>query len=87
MAVKALGRWTEKDDKFACVIRFYMDIGKIDWKTIVKKTNIKQSTHFKRLREPESMTIRELREYINTLKIPEDDVLDALYLNRGGKGK
>lgn len=82
--VAALGRYAEKDNKFACVIRFRMGVEKVDWKKLIKKVGVSQTTHFKRLKEPESMTVRELREYINALKISKEDVIDALYLDGRG---
>lgn len=82
MGKAVLGRYAEKDNKLACVIKFRMNLEKIDRKKLVKRIGIVERTHYNRLNNPESMTVRELREYINCLKIPEEDVLDALYLHR-----
>lgn len=79
--VATLGRYADKDNKFACVIKFRMGIEKMDRQKLIKKVGIAERTHYSRINNPETMTIRELREYINALKIPEEDVLDALYLN------
>ena len=82
--VAALGRYADKDNKFACVIKFRMGVEKMDRQKFIKKVGIAEKTYYNRLNNPESMTIRELRECINALKIPKEDVLDALYLDGRG---
>lgn len=78
----ALGQYAEKDINFsraikACVTRTGTDIDKL-----VKKSRISRSTYFNHMREPERITVGELRMYIQTLKIPKEDVLNALYLDK-----
>lgn len=85
MALKALGKWAEKDLRFSGIIEGYMKIGRVSATNISKRTGKCLKTHYNRLDEPEKMTIEELRIYIDVLKIPEEEVLDALYLHREKK--
>lgn len=76
-----LGKYMEKDINFSraiksCVARTGTDINKL-----ASKARISRSTYFKHLRDPERITVGELRAYIQTLKIPKEDILEALYLD------
>ena len=82
MAKVLLGRYAEKDLNFSVTIEACMKRKRIDAKKLSKRAGIAWSTHYKRLKEIDSMRVGELREYINILYIPEEDVLSALYLHR-----
>lgn len=82
----SIGQYAEKDKKFSRIIKGHMEFEGINADKMALKASTSYNTHYSRLRNPENMTIRELRIYIQTLKIPEEDVLDALYLDRRGKG-
>ncbi len=84
MAAKALGRWTEKDKRFSGVIEGYMKMARVDYKSISKRLGRCTKTHYNHLEDPGKMTLDDLRVYIDVLKIPEEKVLDALYINRRG---
>lgn len=78
-----LGQYAEKDINFsraikACVTRTGTDLDKL-----VNKARISRSTYFKHMRTPEQITVGELRMYIQTLKIPKEDIIAALYLEGG----
>jgi len=80
----SLGQWTDKNKKLAKKIkscRVESDVG-ID--ELLKKVRIQRSTYYNHLRDPEKITLGELRTYINTLNIPVETILDALYLKRNG---
>lgn len=79
-----LGQYAEKDINFsraikACVTRTGTDIDKL-----VNKAKICRATYFNHMRDPAQITVGELRAYIQTLKIPKEDILDALYLEKDG---
>lgn len=82
MAVKALGKWTEKDRRLSDVIEGYMKMARVSATSLSKRMGKCFSTHYNHMKEPEKMTIGELRIYIDVLKLPEEEVLDALYLHR-----
>ena len=48
----------------------------------MKKAHISLPTFYVHLRDPDKITLGEFRAYINTLKIPKEDILDALYLEK-----
>lgn len=77
-----IGQYTEKDINFSraiksCVTRTGTDIDKL-----VNKARICRTTYFNHLRNPEQITVGELRAYIELLKIPKEDILAALYLEK-----
>ena len=46
---------------------------------LAKKAGIKKSTYFSHVRNPERITLMELRAYCNTLKIPAESLISAVY--------
>lgn len=84
MAKAVLGRYAQKDVSFSRAIEACMKRKGLTGTTIAPKIHISFSAHYKKLKNPESFTLGELRAYIRTLDIPEEDVLDALYLDRKG---
>ena len=86
MAKVILGRYTEKNINFAravkaCVQRTGAEIDKL-----VAAADISRGTYYKHLREPDLITVGELRAYIKMLNIPKEDVISALYLDKEGGG-
>lgn len=84
MAKVMLGRYTEKDINFAraikaCVLRTGADIDKL-----ATAARISKNTYYAHMREPERITVGELRAYIRMLNIPQEDIIAALYLDREG---
>lgn len=77
--VKALGRYGEKDRRFAAVIEGYVKLSHKRPKDIAARADTCLSTYYERLKEPEKMTVRELRAYISAIQIPEEEILDFLY--------
>lgn len=80
--VKALGLYAEKDIEFARAIEGCAKRKGKRPGDLMNKADIAKTTYYKRLKEPGSMTLRELRIFINEANIPEEDVLNALYLRR-----
>ena len=85
MGKKVLGQYAEKDARLSDVISSFMRLIGINYKNMSKKMGRSFSTHYNRMKNLESMTIGEFRTYINVLKLPEEEVLDALYLRRENK--
>ena len=85
MAVKALGRWTEKNINFARAIRACVQRAGAEIDKLVAVADISRATYYKHLREPDLITIGELRAYIKMLNIPKEDVIAALYFDKEGE--
>ena len=76
----AIGQYTDKNIKFARAIRACKERTGTEINKLIKLAGLSRNTYFVHLREPERMTLGELRVYIRTLKIPKEDVIAALYL-------
>lgn len=83
MGKATLGIWTEKDKKLASKIKSLRAGEGIKVCDLAKKARITPNTYHRRIKNPEQITISELRTYIKVLKIPKEDILDALYLDKG----
>lgn len=82
MGKTTLGTWTEKNINLSRVIRSYMERTGTNREKIVAKAHISLPTFYVHLRDPDKITLGEFRAYINTLKIPKEDILNALYLDK-----
>lgn len=76
------GLYSEKDVNFSRAIEACMKRSGKTAKELACKAHICLRSHYNRLERPGEMTINELRVYIRETKIPPEDILDALYLNR-----
>ena len=76
-----LGQYAEKDIGFARAIRACVERTGTSIDKLAKKSNICESTYYNHLRKPEKITIKALRVYIQTLNIPKEDIINALYLD------
>ncbi len=65
------------------VIKSNMERNDVTCEKLLKTAGISRSTHFKRIRDPDSMTLGELKIYVRMLKISDSDLLYAL---KGEKG-
>lgn len=83
MGKATLGIWTEKNTNLSRVIRACMERTGTNREKIVAKARISLPTFYVHLRDPDKITLGELRAYISTLEIPKEDILDALYLDKG----
>ncbi|MDE7198803.1 MAG: helix-turn-helix domain-containing protein [Lachnospiraceae bacterium] len=79
MAKVTLGKWTDKNESFSRKIRANRIEEGVGIDILAKKAGIKRSTYFSHLRDPEQITLRELRAYCNTLRIPAESLLSAVY--------
>lgn len=79
MAKVTLGRWTDKNESFSRKIKASRIEEGVGIDILAKKAGIKRTTYFRHLRDPEQITLRELRAYCNTLKIPAESLVSAVY--------
>lgn len=80
--IKPSGLYTEKDINFSRAIEACMKRSGKTAKELACKAHICLRSHYNRLERPGEMTVDELRVYIREARIPPEDILDALYLNR-----
>ena len=64
------------------VIKSNMQRHEVDCDSLMRRTGIKRSTHFKRIREPDTMTVGDLKEYVKVLGISDEDLI---YCLKGGE--
>ena len=64
------------------IIKANMQRHEVDCDSLMKRTGIKRSTHFKRIREPDTMTVGELKQYVKVLGISDEDLI---YCLKGGE--
>lgn len=79
MAKVAFGAWTDKNESFTRKIRANRIEEGVGIDILAKKAGIERSTYFSHVRDPERITLRELRVYCNTLKIPAESLISAVY--------
>ena len=79
MAKVTLGTWTDKNEKFTKKIRAKRIEEGVEIYSLAKKVWIEKATYFSHVRNPEKITLRELRAYCNTLKIPAESLISAVY--------
>lgn len=84
MAKVNLGRYAEKNINFARAIKGCVQRAGAEIDKLVATADISRCTYYKHLREPDLITIGELRAYIRMLNIPKEDVISALYLDKKG---
>ena len=80
--VRPIGLYAEKDIEFSRVIEGYVKLmGKCP-ADMMRRARMAKTTYYRRLKDPGSMTVSELRAFISEANIPEEAVLNALYLRR-----
>lgn len=79
----ALGQWTKKDEQFARDLESGLTKRGKNHKNLMKKTGRSYSAIHKRYKQPETITVAELRVFIQEADLSEGDVLDFLFRNRG----
>lgn len=60
------------------VIKSNMERYGITCEILMKRAGVSKSTHYKRVRDPDTMTLGEFKEYIKALRITDEDLLYAL---------
>ncbi len=78
-----LGQWTQKDERFIRNLKAELGRRGKDYKALMRKTDRSQTAIHKRYRQPDTITVNELRVFIQEAGLSEDDVLDFLFKDRG----
>lgn len=78
-----LGQWTRKDEQFVRNLKAELCRKGKDYKNLVQRTGRSQTVIYKRYHHPGTMTVDELRIFIQEAKLSENDVLDFLFKDRG----
>lgn len=81
----SIGKWTQKDSDFSKNMKACMIICGKKYTDMARRAGVSQNTFFCHCREPERMTVKELRAYVQEAKIPEEQVLNFIFQGRGGK--
>lgn len=74
--------WKTKDERFSRNIKAGLSRQGRTYKDLAVRADISAQTVYVRYREPGTMTVRELRTFIETAKLSEEEVLDLLYRNK-----
>lgn len=77
-----LGQWTKKDEQFTRNLKAELGRRGKDYKNLVRRTGRSVSTIQKRYRQPGTITVDELRVFIQEAELSEGDVLDFLFKDR-----
>lgn len=83
MPKAVLGQWTQKNVQFARDVKSGLDKRGKNYENLMRRTGTSQGTVYKRYAHPETMTVHELRGYIQEAELSENDVLDFLFKDRG----
>lgn len=75
-----IGIWTDKNERLTNAVKACMKRTSVNRHRISSKACISVETFHKHMNDPEKITLRELRAYANELKMPVEDILDAIYL-------
>lgn len=78
-----LGQWTAKDQQFVRNLKAELGRRGKNYKNLMRRTGTSSGAVFKRYHQPGTMTVDELRGYIQEAELSESDVLDFLFKNRG----
>lgn len=77
-----LVQWTEKNNRFVRVLKSSLVKEGKNYKSLMIRTGKSQGSIYKRYNDPETITVSELRGFIQELDISENDILDFLFLKR-----
>ena len=77
-----LGQWTDKNNAFTRNMKACMIQSGKKYTDMAKRVGVSQNTFFCHCREPDRITIKELRAYVQEAKIPEEYVLNFIFQNR-----
>lgn len=82
MPKSTLGQWTEKNNQFTRDLRSCLERKGKNYKNLASRAGTSESLIFKRYRHPEELSVRELRAYILEADIPEEYILNFLFLKK-----
>lgn len=73
-----LGQYAEANKKFRQLIEVGLILREKKRDELTTKARMSRATYYNRLRNPESMTVKELRIYRRELGISDEDLLSVL---------
>lgn len=73
-----LGQYTEANKRFRQLIEAGLILREKKRDELTTKARMSRATYYNRLRNPESMTVKELRIYRRELGISDEDLLSVL---------
>lgn len=77
-----LGQWAQKDEQFVLNLKAELGRRGKNYKNLMRRTGTSSGAVFKRYHHPGTMTVDELRGYIQEAELSENDVLDFLFKGR-----
>lgn len=75
-----LGQWAEKDVQFARDLKAGLTKRGKDYKNLARRTGRAQSTVFKRYDKPDTITVNELRGYIQEAQLSKEEIIAFLFM-------
>lgn len=74
--------WATKNENFKRNVKAGITMQGKTYKDLARKADISEPTVYTRYNNPETMTVKEFRAFIEVAKLSEDKVLDLLMRNR-----
>jgi len=75
----SIGQWTQKDKEFSNILRGGLIAHGKDYKELVRRTGKSHSTIYTRYHKPETITVEELRIFIQLAGLSKESVLKLLF--------
>lgn len=79
--VLPIGLWETKNERFVRNLKAELCRKGKDYRNLMKRTGRSQSAIYKRYHEPDTMTVSELRGFIQEADLSEAVILDFLFKN------
>ena len=79
MAKRTVGQWTQKNEDFSNALKSGLVRRGKGYKELMRRTGRCQSVIHERYRRPETITVGELREFIQEADLSKEDVLKLLF--------
>lgn len=77
-----VGQWTGKNEEFTRNLKAGLTREGRDYKDLMRRTGRSQSAIYARYNRPGTITVDELRGFIQEAKLSEEDVLNLLFIGR-----
>ena len=83
MAKVTVGQWTQKNEEFSKILKSGLARRGKSYKDLMRRTGRCQSVIHGRYHRPETITVGELREFIQEADLSKEDVLNLLFKDTG----
>ncbi len=81
MPKRTLGRWTQRDEQFTRNLKAGLIRNGKDYRNLMRRTGRGQSTVHKRYTQPGTITVDELRGFIQEAQLSKEDIIDLLFID------